>query len=54
MTNTKIRTAIASVLAAGMLVSAGCASMNQKERGAVIGAGAGAADEGPGGPGGRN
>jgi len=37
------RTTAASLLAAGMLVSAGCASMNQKERGAVIGAGAGAA-----------
>lgn len=37
------RTMAASLLAAGMLVSAGCASMNQKERGAVIGAGAGAA-----------
>lgn len=38
-----MRATITSVLAAGMLVSAGCASMNQKERGAVIGAGAGAA-----------
>ena len=38
-----MRAAIASLFAAGMLVSAGCASMNQKERGAVIGAGAGAA-----------
>ena len=37
------RTTAASLLAAGTLVSAGCASMNQKERGAVIGAGAGAA-----------
>lgn len=43
MTNMKIRAAVASMLAAGLLVSAGCASMNQKERGAVIGAGAGAA-----------
>jgi len=43
MTNNRMRTAMASVLAAGMLLSAGCASMNQKERGAVIGAGAGAA-----------
>ena len=38
-----MRTTVASLLAAGMLVSAGCASMSQKERGAVIGAGAGAA-----------
>lgn len=38
-----IKTTAASLLAAGVLVSAGCASMNQKERGAVIGAGAGAA-----------
>ena len=43
MTNNRMRTVVASVLAAGMVVSAGCASMNQKERGAVIGAGAGAA-----------
>jgi len=43
MINNKIRITVASVLAAGMLVSVGCASMNQKERGAVIGAGAGAA-----------
>lgn len=38
-----MRATITSLLAAGMLVSAGCASMSQKERGAVIGAGAGAA-----------
>lgn len=43
MTNMTIRTAVASVLTAGMLVTAGCASMSQKEKGAVIGAGAGAA-----------
>ena len=38
-----MRATVTSLLAAGTLVSAGCASMNQKERGAVIGAGAGAA-----------
>jgi outer membrane protein OmpA-like peptidoglycan-associated protein len=38
-----MRNTIASLLAVGMLASTGCASMNQKERGAVIGAGAGAA-----------
>jgi outer membrane protein OmpA-like peptidoglycan-associated protein len=37
------RRAIAVLLAAGTLGSAACASMSQKERGAVIGAGAGAA-----------
>ena len=43
MTNTIKRRAIAALLAAGTLGSAACASMSQKERGAVIGAGAGAA-----------
>src|SRR5215208_4210453 len=43
MRNSNIKAILSSLLAAGMLVSAGCASMNQKERGAVIGAGAGAA-----------
>lgn len=43
MTNTIKRSAIAVLLAAATLGSAGCASMSQKERGAVIGAGAGAA-----------
>lgn len=40
MTNWKAMTALA---AAGTFVLSGCASMNNKERGAVIGAGAGAA-----------
>jgi outer membrane protein OmpA-like peptidoglycan-associated protein len=43
MTNITKRKAIAALLAAGMLGSSACASMSQKERGAVIGAGAGAA-----------
>jgi outer membrane protein OmpA-like peptidoglycan-associated protein len=43
MTMTMKRRAIAALLAAGTLGSAACASMSQKERGAVIGAGAGAA-----------
>src|SRR5215208_8268988 len=43
MRNSNIKAILSSLLAAGMLVSAGCASMNQKEWGAVIGAGAGAA-----------
>ena len=43
MTNTIRTRSIAALLAAATLGSAGCASMSQKERGAVIGAGAGAA-----------
>ena len=43
MTNMTKRNAFAALLAAGMLGSSACASMTQKERGAVIGAGAGAA-----------
>src|SRR6476620_7123740 len=43
MTHSITRNALTSLVALGMLASAGCASMNQKERGAVIGAGAGAA-----------
>lgn len=43
MTNTNRRRAVAVLLAAATLGSAACASMSQKERGAVIGAGAGAA-----------
>ena len=43
MRHSNMRNTIASLLAVGMLASTGCASMNQKERGAVIGAGAGAA-----------
>ena len=43
MTMIMKRRAIAVLLAAGTLGSAACASMSQKERGAVIGAGAGAA-----------
>lgn len=43
MTDTIKRRATALVLAAATLGSAACASMSQKERGAVIGAGAGAA-----------
>jgi outer membrane protein OmpA-like peptidoglycan-associated protein len=43
MTNLNTRRAIAILLAAGALGASACASMNQKERGAVIGAGAGAA-----------
>ena len=43
MTNTIKRRATALLLAAATLGSAACASMSQKERGAVIGAGAGAA-----------
>ena len=43
MTYSITRNALTSLVALGMLASAGCASMNQKERGAVIGAGAGAA-----------
>jgi len=43
MTNTIKRRTTALLLAAATLGSAACASMSQKERGAVIGAGAGAA-----------
>lgn len=43
MTNTIKRRGTALLLAAATLGSAACASMSQKERGAVIGAGAGAA-----------
>lgn len=42
-TNIITRKTIAALLAVGTLGSAACASMSQKERGAVIGAGAGAA-----------
>jgi outer membrane protein OmpA-like peptidoglycan-associated protein len=38
-----MRATVTSLLAAGTLVSAGCASLNHYERGALIGAGAGAA-----------
>ncbi|HKY97239.1 MAG TPA: OmpA family protein [Gemmatimonadaceae bacterium] len=41
--NSKMQRALALVVTAGTLVTSGCASMNNKERGAVIGAGAGAA-----------
>ena len=43
MTNIIRRSTLAALLAAGTLGSTACASMSQKERGAVIGAGAGAA-----------
>ena len=43
MTKTNRQRAVAVLLAAATLGSAACASMSQKERGAVIGAGAGAA-----------
>lgn len=43
MRHANIKATIASLIAAGVLVSSGCASMSQKEKGAVIGAGAGAA-----------
>jgi len=41
--NSKMQRALALIVTAGTLVTSGCASMNNKERGAVIGAGAGAA-----------
>jgi outer membrane protein OmpA-like peptidoglycan-associated protein len=41
--NSGMQRALALVVAAGTLVMSGCASLNNKERGAVIGAGAGAA-----------
>ena len=41
--NSRIQRALALVVTAGTLVASGCASLNNKERGAVIGAGAGAA-----------
>ena len=41
--NSGMQRALAIVVAAGTLVMSGCASLNNKERGAVIGAGAGAA-----------
>lgn len=43
MTNLKTRSGLALLLALGTVGTSACASMNQKERGAVIGAGAGAA-----------
>ena len=43
MNSLNIRKSIAVLIAAGTLGTSACASMNQKERGAVIGAGAGAA-----------
>jgi outer membrane protein OmpA-like peptidoglycan-associated protein len=43
MTNLYTRRALALLLAAGTIGTSACASMSQKERGAVIGAGAGAA-----------
>src|SRR5215208_163482 len=43
MKHSNMRATVAALLAIGALASAGCASMSQKERGAVIGAGAGAA-----------
>lgn len=43
MTNTNTRRALALLLAAGTIGTSACASMSNKERGAVIGAGAGAA-----------
>lgn len=41
--NSRMQRALALVVTAGTLVASGCASLNNKERGAVIGAGAGAA-----------
>jgi outer membrane protein OmpA-like peptidoglycan-associated protein len=41
--NSRMQKVLALVVTAGTLVTSGCASMNNKERGAVIGAGAGAA-----------
>ena len=41
--NSRMQKVLALVVTAGTLVASGCASMNNKERGAVIGAGAGAA-----------
>ena len=43
MTGSNTRRALALLVAAGTIGTSACASMNQKERGAVIGAGAGAA-----------
>src|SRR5688500_20347522 len=43
MTNSNIRRLLIGVVAAGSFALAGCASMSQRERGAVVGAGAGAA-----------
>src|SRR5215213_6850843 len=43
MTNLYTRKALALLLAAGTIGTSACASMSQKERGAVSGAGAGAA-----------
>ena len=43
MPGSNTRRALALLVAAGTIGTSGCASMNQKERGAVIGAGAGAA-----------
>lgn len=43
MRYSNMRVTLTSLLGVAMLASAGCASMNNKERGAVIGAGAGAA-----------
>lgn len=41
--NSRMQKVLALAVTAGTLVTSGCASMNNKERGAVIGAGAGAA-----------